>query len=145
MPSPGKSRATGCPIAFALDIFGDRWSLLIMRDLMIGRLETYSELLAADERIATNVLADRLVEMEAFGLIHKSRDPDNRRRNIYRVTEKGCDLIPVIMEMVRWSGKYDPNTIAPKRVLDRLKSDREGLIADLRARLTLAPPAKAKP
>jgi len=64
MPSPRKKRSTGCPVAFALDTFGDRWSLLIMRDLMIERLETYSDLLAADERIATNVLADRLSEME---------------------------------------------------------------------------------
>ena len=137
MPGPGKKRSSGCPVAFALDTFGDRWSLLIMRDLMVARLETYSELLAADERIATNVLADRLAALEAAGLIDKSRDPDNHRRFIYRVTDKGCNLLPIIMEMVRWSGKYDPNTIAPRHILERLENDRDGLIADLKARLAI--------
>ena len=137
MPGPGKKRSSGCPVAFALDTFGDRWSLLIMRDLMVARLETYSELLAADERIATNVLADRLASLEAAGLIDKSRDPDNHRRFIYRVTDKGCNLLPIIMEMVRWSGKYDPNTIAPRHILERLENDRDGLIADLKSRLAI--------
>ena len=137
MPGPGKKRSSGCPVAFALDTFGDRWSLLIMRDLMVARLETYSELLAADERIATNVLADRLAALEAAGLIDKSRDPDNHRRFIYRVTDKGCNLLPIIMEMVRWSGKYDPKTIAPRHILERLENDRDGLIADLKARLAI--------
>ena len=145
MPSPGKKRATGCPIAFALDTFGDRWSLIIMRGLMIMGLKTYSEFLAADERIATNVLADRLAEMEAAGLIHKSRDPENHRRYIYRVTEKGSALLPIMLEMVRWSGKYDPNTTAPMPVLERLDGDRDGLLVDLRSHLTWALPAKAKP
>ena len=134
MVHPTKKRDTGCPVAFGLDTFGDRWSLLIIRDLIFKGSETYGEFLEADERIATNILADRLKYLEIEGIIRKSRDPDNRRRFIYSLTEKGCDLIPVILEIVRWSGKYDPNTFALKKNLDRIETDRDGFVAEIRAR-----------
>lgn len=134
MPSPGKKRATGCPVAFALDTFGDRWSLLIIRDLILKGAETYGEFLGAAEGIATNVLADRLRDLEAEGILRKSRDPENRRRNIYTLTEKGCELAPVIMEMIRWSARYDPDTTASQKILERIETDREGFTADIRAR-----------
>ena len=135
MPNPGKKRNTGCPVTFALDVFGDRWSLVIIRDMVMFGKETYGEFLESDEGIATNILADRLKHLEAEGIIRKSRDPENRRRILYRLTEKGCNLTPVIADMILWSFKYDPDTKAPQAMIDRLEGDRAGFIADIRARV----------
>ena len=135
MVRPDKRRRTGCPIAFALDHIGDRWSLLVVRDIVLKGSKTYGEFLAAAEGIATNILADRLKELEAADIIRKSRDPENRRRFIYTLTEKGCDLVPIILEMARWSAKYDPHTTARKEIVERIEKDRDGLVADLCARL----------
>lgn len=135
MATSEKKRNTGCPIAFALDTFGDRWSLLIVRDIALRGSRTYSEFRNTSERIATNVLADRLRELEADGIIEKTRDPENRRMNIYALTEKGCDLIPVVLEMVRWSAKYDRDTAVKDTLLDKIKRDRDGFAMEIRARL----------
>lgn len=134
MPSPSKLRDTGCPIAFALDTFGDRWSLIIIRDMLMKGYQTYGEFQSSDEQIATNILADRLQELEVLGIVSKARDPENRRRVLYRLTEKGAELAPVLLEMIRWSGKYDPNTFTKKAVLNRIKKDREGFANELRCR-----------
>jgi len=135
MATADKKRNTGCPIAFALDTFGDRWSLMIIRDIALRGSRTYGEFRNTPEKIATNVLADRLRELEADGIIQKSRDPENQRKNIYSLTEKGCDLIPVVLEMVRWSAKYDRNTKVKARFLDKIKSDRDGFELEIRTRL----------
>lgn len=134
MPGPNKFRDTGCPVAYALDTFGDRWTLIIIRDMLLKGYQTYGEFESGDEQIASNVLADRLRDLEAVGIVSKSRDPENRRRVLYRLTEKGADLTPVILEMIRWSGKYDPNTFAKETVLDRVRQDRESFAEELRAR-----------
>lgn len=133
MPSPGKKRDTGCPVAFALDAFGDRWTLVIIRDIMMHGKTTYGEFLESDEGIATNVLADRLKHLETEGIIGKSRDPENRRRIIYRLTDKGWELAPVILDMIVWSAKYDPHTRVPQTMLDKISTDRDGLIAEIRS------------
>ena len=135
MPSPGKKRRTGCPFAFALDTFGDRWSLLVVRDLMFRGRKTYGDFLEGDEGVATNILADRLKYLGAAGIIQKSRDPDNRRKYIYSLTGKGVDLVPLMLEILRWSGKYDPQTIVPKKAMKRVAGDRDGFAAEIRARL----------
>ncbi len=134
MPGPNKLRNTGCPVTFALDTFGDRWSLVIIRDMLMKGCRTYGEFLESSERIATNVLADRLQALEASGIITKSQDPENRRRVLYRLTPKGIDLAPVLLEMALWSGKHDPNTAAQKDFLDRIENDRDGLVEAFRAR-----------
>ncbi len=135
MLKPCKKRGTGCPIAFALDTFGDRWSLLVVRDLMMRGRKTYGEFLESGEKIATNILADRLKHLEAVGIVGKLQDPENRRRYIYSLTEKGVDLAPLILELVLWSAKYDPESITPKEVVDRIRDDREGFVAEIRSRL----------
>ncbi|MBT5659142.1 MAG: helix-turn-helix transcriptional regulator [Rhodospirillaceae bacterium] len=135
MPSPDKKRHTCCPVTIALDTFGDRWSLLVIRDLMCKGRATYGEFLESGEGIATNVLANRLKDLESANIIQKSRDPENRRRYLYRLTEKGCDLIPIILEMIGWSAKHDPQTVMEKKTLKRIKNDRDGLIAEIRARI----------
>lgn len=132
MPSPGKKRNTGCPVAFALDTFGDRWSLVVIRDLVMHGKTTYGEFLASDEGIATNVLADRLKHLEAEGILGKSRDPENRRRIIYKLTDKGWELAPMILDMIVWSAKYDPETKVRQPMLDKIADDREEFVAEIR-------------
>ena len=126
-----QTRDTGCPTAFALDIFGDRWTLLIVRDLMFNGRCRYGEFLEAGEGIATNVLADRLARLEECGIVRSAVDPDNRRAKLYSLTPKGIDLAPLMVEMIVWSGKYDPDTAASKGFLRRAKRDREGLLNDI--------------
>jgi len=132
MHCDGKQGRSSCPVTFALDRLGDKWSLLIVRDLMFRGRNTYGDFLNSGEGIATNVLADRLKCLEAEGIIEKSRDPDNRRRFLYTLTDKGYDLTPVLLEMMRWSIQHDAKTGTPKAFIKRLKNDTEGLIKDVR-------------
>ena len=133
MKIENKKRETGCPIAFGLDTFGDRWSLLIIREIMLRGKKTYSEFLEADEGIASNILIARLKRLEAEGIVEKSRDPDNRRAFIYELTRKGRDLAPILLEIVIWSGLHDNRPFALRTVLNEIKQDREGFEAGLRA------------
>ena len=131
---PGNSRRSFCPVAFALDKFGDKWSLLIIRDLMFRGKKTYGEFLQSTEEIATNILADRLKRLELEGILTKSRDPNNGRRVIYHLTDKGLDLAPVLLTMIQWSAKHDPDTATPKELLQQLDDDPEGVIAEIRSK-----------
>lgn len=133
MKTESKKRSSGCPIAFGLDTFGDRWSLLIIREIMLRGKRTYSEFLTADEGIATNILVDRLKQLEADGILEKSRDPENRRSFLYNLTQKGRDLAPILLEIVIWSGKYDNRPGAMREVLEKVQQDREGFEAELRS------------
>ena len=130
-----------CPVTYALDIIGDRWSLLILRDVLFRSKCRFSEFSRSAEKIATNILSNRLARMESEGILARAPDTANRTRVIYSMTPKGADLIPVILDLIAWSARYDPpedgpdNIIAggPPDLLDRLANDRDGLIADLRA------------
>ena len=137
MHCDGKKSRSSCPVTFALDRLGDKWSLLIVRDLMFRGRETYGEFLDAGEGIATNVLADRLKCLEFEGIIEKTRDSENKRRYLYGLTEKGLDLTPVLLEMILWSARYDADTGTPKEFLDMIENDREGLIEKVRAGMKL--------
>ena len=128
-----KVHDSDCPIAFALDLFGDRWTLLIIRDLMLRGEATYGAFLGAGEGIATNVLADRLRALEAAGIVTAAPDPGNRRRKLYSLTPKGLDLAPVILEIIRWSAVHDPRTDIPRDLARRIETDRDGVLADIRA------------
>lgn len=116
-----------CSISKALEVIGDRWSLLILRDLMFTDKRSYSELQSSDEKIATNILASRLVSLVTNGLVNKSVDATNRRKVLYHLTEKGIDLLPVILELKNWMEKYDPsgktdsNYIDTDKCLEELK------------------------
>ncbi len=133
MRNENKKRESGCPIAFGLDTFGDRWSLLVIREIMLRGKRTYSEFLEADEGIATNILINRLKHLEAEGIIEKSRDPDNRRSFIYTLTKKGRDLAPIILEIILWSGEHDHRPTALRDVLGKIRKDRAGFEAELRS------------
>ena len=125
------TRNTNCPILFALEAFGDKWSLLVMRDLLIRGRKHYKDFLNAGEGISTNILADRLEQLEHHGLIQKQLDETNRRRFIYSPTQKGLGLVPVLMELIEWSAKYDPETDVPAWYIERLKANRESVIQEI--------------
>ena len=100
-----KRRLSGCPIDYALDLFGDRWTLLVIRDLLFVGKRHFKELMESPERIASNILTARLKKLEERGLIERCADPDNRKQVIYTLTDKGRDLTPVLVELVRWGGR----------------------------------------
>ncbi len=128
---PRAARRSGCPISIALEMFGDSWSLLIIRDLMFKGLRTFNEFVASEEGIATNILADRLAKLEAAGILVKRPDPADARRIDYRLTEKGIDLAPALVEIVLWTTRYE-TTEAPPSVVRAMRSNRERFLADIR-------------
>lgn len=134
MSSQGRKHQTGCPVAFGTDTFGDRWTLLVIRDMILHGKRTYGDFLQSGEQIATNILADRLKHLESEGIVAKARDPENRRSYVYRLTDKGLALAPVILEIIRWSGKHMALDKSRKALLARIETDREGLLAEIHAR-----------
>lgn len=125
-------RRSDCPVSFALDIFGDKWTLLVVRDLMLEGKEHFGEFLTSEEGIATNILADRLQRLEEQGVISKKRDPKKKTKLIYSLTQKGIDLLPIILELILWSSKYDQHTGVPKEFVARIREDKEDLIKQIR-------------
>lgn len=126
-----RSRRSGCPISLALEIFGDTWSLLIVRDLMFKGFRTFNEFLGAGEGIASNVLTDRLAKLEAAGVIDKREHGADARRYEYRLTAKGVDLAPAIVEIVLWSARHE-ETDAPPPIIRAMRTRRARFLADLR-------------
>lgn len=132
-----KAPKSGCPIDYAATMFGDRWTLLVLRDLSRGK-RSFSEFSESDEGIAPNILSSRLKQLEKFGIVTRRVDPANRRQVVYELTEKGLDLTPIMIELTLWSAKYDANTIVTDEFVRRATQDREGFIRQTRSRL--APP-----
>lgn len=120
-----------CPINFAQEAFGDKWSLLIIRDLMFKGKKYYGDFLQSEEKISTNILADRLTKLEDQGFVSKSVDNENRSKFIYSLTPKGLDLMPMLLEMIAWSARYDPETDTPAEFIEKLRGDRQMLIDEL--------------
>jgi DNA-binding HxlR family transcriptional regulator len=100
-------RRSACPLNASVEMLGDRWSLLILRDMMLRGYKTFNEFLASDEKIATNILADRLRRLENYGILTSQRDPADGRKQIYQLTAKGIDLAPVLTEMVLWAARHE--------------------------------------
>ena len=127
-----------CPIGFALDVFGDKWTLLIVRDLLFKGKRRYGEFADSEEGIATNILADRLVKLESHGLITRVVDPSSARSREYALTDKAIDLAPMLVEMILWSAKHDPQSAADRGFLRRARANREQLLAEIRAAVSTA-------
>ncbi len=123
-----------CPITFALDLFGDKWSLLILRDIIFKGKTHYQEFAQSEEGISTNILADRLLKLESNGFITKMKDETNKKQNIYSPTKKSQDLIPMLVEMIAWSAKYDPDTGVPLKIKKQLAHDKNGYIEQVIAK-----------
>ncbi|MEQ1571995.1 MAG: helix-turn-helix domain-containing protein [Myxococcota bacterium] len=124
---------SGCPIHLALNLLGDPWTLLVVRDLMFKGRHTFSDFLGAEEHIATNVLTDRLRRLEGAGLITRRPDPDDARRHRYHLTRAGISLAPVLVDLVVWSADH-LETDAPPEVVHAMRHHRDGFLADLLAR-----------
>lgn len=103
-----------CPVNYALEAIGDRWALLILRDIVFRGRRTYRDFLNSEEGIATNILASRLNHLIGAGILQHEGDEEDGRKGNYSLTEKGLDLIPVIFEMVLWSAKYDKQSEAKR-------------------------------
>ena len=128
-------RRSDCPISFALDIFGDKWTFLIVRDMMFKGKHYYGEFLQAGEGIATNILADRLSLLEREGIVVKSVDPTHGSKLIYKLSQKGIDLLPVLVEVIMWSAKHDKDTAVPAKFVNQVKRDKAGLLKEISDRL----------
>ena len=112
-----------CPIRFVMGVFGDRWSLLIVRDMMFRGSTRFQDFLDADEGISTNILSDRLSRLEAQEIISRRRDPANGRQVLYALTDKGRDLLPVMLAVIDWAEKYDPDTHVSPEFAEQLRLD----------------------
>lgn len=98
-----------CPINLSLELFGDTWTLLVLRDMMFGRKRHFRELLQSDEGISSNILADRLARLVEHGLLTKSDDPTHKQKAIYSLTEKAITLLPVIVQIGAWGSRWVPD------------------------------------
>jgi DNA-binding HxlR family transcriptional regulator len=121
-------RRSDCPVSSSLDIFGDKWSLLIIRDLMDAKECTYGDFLKSPEGIATNILATRLQNLEENKLIEKLDHPDSKAKVLYKLTRKGIDLVPVMIEISLWAEKYFSISPDRKAMLKEVKKDKAGFI-----------------
>ena len=130
---PKPQARSGCPVSISLERFGDRWSLLIIRDLMVRGFRTFREFQESGEGIATNILANRLQKLEARGIITAEVQETDRRRVNYRLTEKGIDLAPVLLELLIWGARHE-QTGASCTLIDKMAEDREKVLAEVRRR-----------
>jgi DNA-binding HxlR family transcriptional regulator len=127
---PRPKRRSGCPLNASVEMLGDRWSLLIIRDMMLRGFQSYKEFLRSREGIATNILADRLRRLGKYGIIATERDPTDGRKVIYMLTEKGIDLAPVMSEMVLWAAAHEDT--GNQELVKELQRDKKGFIAAAR-------------
>jgi DNA-binding HxlR family transcriptional regulator len=129
----GKLRSH-CPVNFALEAFGDRWALLILRDIVFRGKRTYGEFLKSEEGFATNILASRLDHLLAEGILRREGDEADGRKAIYSLTEKGLDLIPLVFEMVLWSARHDERSEARRipRLVELIRQDNRALSRKVR-------------
>jgi DNA-binding HxlR family transcriptional regulator len=130
---PKSKRRSGCPVSISLEVLGDRWSLLIIRDLMVRGFRTFKEFLESGEGIATNILADRLQKLEAAGIITAKKPKTDARRVNYRLTEKGIDLAPVLLELLIWGARHE-ETRTPCAFIKEMEKHRQEFLADVRRR-----------
>jgi len=127
-------KRSDCPISCSLDIFGDKWSLLILRDVMLRGKYSYSEFLKSEEKIATNILTSRLALLEEAQILSKEVAPENRSKFIYHLTQKGADLLPIIIELMDWGARYDVS--CPRKELGKkIKKNKAAVIKEYTQRL----------
>ena len=137
------TRRSMCPISSTLDILGDRWTLLVIRDLMFKGKKTYGEFLQSEEKIATNILADRLLILEKYGIIEKTIFPGNKVKNLYKLTPKGLDLMPTLFEIILWGDKHFETPGHIHQLAAEIRKDRNGAMKEILKRLTAKDPEPA--
>ena len=124
---------SNCPISSSLDLFGDKWTLLVVRDLLYHGSRTFKDLFQSEENIPSSRLADRLKKLENMGAITKEKHPTNKKVFIYGLTQKGKDLAPVIIELIQWGNKYLSEHISEEsKAFNRtLENDKESVLKEL--------------
>jgi len=130
---PKSKHRSGCPVSISLEVLGDRWSLLIVRDMMVRGFATFKQFQGSGEGIATNILADRLQKLEATGIIAAASNPTDARRVNYRLTRKGIDLAPVVLELLIWGARHE-HTGAPCALISKMEKHRKELLDEVRRR-----------
>jgi DNA-binding HxlR family transcriptional regulator len=142
---PGKrkvKRRSECPLNASVEMLGDRWSLLIIRDMMLRGFRTYKEFLQCYEGIATNILGDRLHKLVAYGILTSEPDPSDARKLIYSLTAKGIDLAPVLTEMVLWAAAHEDT--GNQALVRQMKEDKKKFLAGVRQRWAGTRPATSR-
>ncbi len=129
---PIPNRRSGCPLNDSVEMLGDLWSLLILRDMMLRGFRSFKEFLTSYEGIATNILSDRLKRLIAHGIITTQEDPSDGRKLIYVLTPKGLDLAPVLTEMVLWAAKHEETGNQP--LVRQMQKGKEQFIEAVRQR-----------
>ena len=124
-----------CPISLALDVIGDRWSLLIVRDLMFAGKRYYRELMRSDESISSNILAERLTRLVDAGVLCRTDDPAHKQKAIYSLTPMGIDLLPVVAQLGIWGHKYLPVTRESGAQAEKLEKGGATLLRKIQAEL----------
>jgi DNA-binding HxlR family transcriptional regulator len=125
-----EKKRSDCPISCSLEVFGDKWSLLILRDIMLRGKVSFSEFLASEEKIATNILVNRLGVLESEKILAKQVSSANKSKFIYSLTQKGADLLPIVIEIMDWGAKYNEN--CPRKELGKkIKKDKAAVIKEL--------------
>ena len=132
MPRRNVRRRSECPLNASVEMLGDRWSLLIIRDMMLRGLRTYKEFMECYEGIATNILADRLRKLVAYGIITAAPDQSDGRKLIYSLTAKGIDLAPVLTEMVLWAAAHEDT--GNQALVRQMRADKAKFLAGVRER-----------
>jgi DNA-binding HxlR family transcriptional regulator len=127
-------RRSDCPLNASVEMLGDRWSLLIIRDMMLRGFRSYKEFMECYEGIATNILADRLRKLMSYGIIRTEPDPSDGRKVIYRLTQKGIDLAPVLTEMVLWAAAHEDT--GNRALVQLMRADKKKFLAGVRQRWT---------
>jgi DNA-binding HxlR family transcriptional regulator len=126
-----------CPVNFGLEAFGDRWALLILRDIVFRGKRTYGDFLKSEEGWATNMLAARIEHLIGEGILQRAADETDGRKDIYSLTEKGLDLIPLLFEMVLWSARHDKRSEAARipRLVELIRKDNRRISQKVRAQV----------
>ena len=134
-------RRSECPLNASVEMLGDRWSLLIIRDMMLREARSYKQFLQCYEGIATNILADRLRKLTAYGIIAAEPDPSDGRKLTYLLTAKGIDLAPVLTEMVLWAAAHEDT--GNHALVQQMRQDKEKFMAGVRQRWVSNPSHRA--
>jgi DNA-binding HxlR family transcriptional regulator len=133
MPAQDDTFIPGCPVRLAAGIFGDRWTMILLRDLLFRGYRRYGQLLRNGEGISTNILADRLNRLEENGLLTREPDPENGTRVIYQPTRKAVSLIPIFVAIMEWGIETDPDCGMTREFLEFMKTRQKAITADLLA------------
>jgi len=127
-------RRSTCPINYSVEIFGDKWMLLILRDIMFNGKNSFLEFRASNEKISSAVLTEKLNTLLSEGIVSKVTSPKNASKFLYLITDKGIELVPVMMEFLDWGSRYNPDG-GPKPLLDQIKQSKKKAIKELQDKL----------